>query len=821
MKNTLLPLSPEHAGMCLNLRPDTSGPYECLVPVMAPAVIDCRPWRTVGIYIEDNDNMVELFADGSVLGACSHSIDDDPPQPYVVADWLDGDIVDTYRCSDGYMILIDKAIYHAVYDGEGLMRCYVAVSPSDYPVPDIEVVSETSFSLPVESFRLSGNYGNGNTRLQAADADRLRSVLYETYCQGCADASANGQYIAPVLVRYRLYDRTGSMLMESMPKLLVPSGRHDRSMTAVLSVDPAGGIVMPGAVTVPVFRIMVTLPVSAGGVAGQRVDRLDIQVTPAIHCVDGNLSSVHRLETSSGRVTLQATLPGCDASGKATPRYRRDIKNALMACEDLFETVLSVRDPFSYEKTGHTLHVRPVARSLREEKSLLSEAVAESIPHWLTRCMLPHTVWGRVARRDGDTTLLGNISVGLFSGHPAEYYINHSSKAGDMETVAVVTFDDGRRLVTRGVSHSLNGMKLSPCVVYPDSHARSVYLQFKGSEGSVSGITLNLEPCGRFACYLADDVWPVEPDAIMYETDIPAEISSAVHYPGNIISYRGDVPGNNISGKEISMGCINAICPVGQPSSSAWESSRARYNVMMSDGIFSLSMNGCRIAAAVCLDSRPVMRRDAVTTVYGTDTGIRVYAIAGTDIVAVYGNKVITLARSTEAGILVWNRLHAELVAIPAAASGISRALVYHADSGGWSLRLLPGISAAYGCMMASRATSVCDGVLYDMCREVGEMSRCMYIREDIIEKTHPVRGIPYISEITVDLTGGDIDGTVTVGGHHGRGPWSVFSLLTVSGQVCRPLCHHIMMPSRRCVRVTVDAMMSADSRLGSIIIKN
>ncbi len=824
MKNTLLPSRPDHAGDCVNMRPCASVKEGYLEPVMAPALIDSLPWKTVGVYIEDNGIMTELFAAGSVLGACSHSVEEESPRPYVVADWLDGEIIDSYRCSGGYVIITDRDIYRVDYDSAGILRCRVNVDVSEYPVPMISIMSETSMTLSVGAFKVSGSYGQGSVRLQADDADRLRDALYEAYAGGVADAGYDGQYIAPVLARYRLFDRAGNMVMESVPKLIVPTGRHDRSMTTVLSVDTAGGYVLAGGLTVPLFKIGVSLPAeTAVGVAGQRVGRLEVQVTPSIHSVDPGLSAVHRLDTSSGRIMLHATLPGCgSSSGKATARYRRDVMKALAGCDLLFETVLSVRNPFTVSGTagGLTMQVMPVARSLKEERLLLSRAVCSDVPGWLTRCMLPHTVRGRVARRDGDTTVMGNLSVGLFAGHPMEYFANNGSELDDIETVAVVTFEDGRRLVTRGGGHTWADMKLSPLVVYPDREARSISLFAKGSDMTVRSVTLQLEPCGRFACCLDEDVWPVEPVAGATGWDIPDTVDPVIRYPGNIIVYGGDIPGGDMSGKEIFMGCINALHPVGQPSSSAWESSRSRYNVMGDEGIFTLSMKGRKVSSPVRLDSRPVMRRDAVATVSGGDKGVSVYAIAGGDLVVVSGNKVVTLARDIDAGMLVWDSIHAELTAIPCDMSGISRALVYHVDYGGWSTRLLPGISAVYSSQLVSRVTSVDDGgALLDICREVGEVSCCRYSARPELDITHQLRGIPFVGEVTVDVTGGYMDGMVTVEGHNGREPWSVFSQLMVEGAVNRPLCHHLVMPARKCVKVTVDAVMSRDSRLGDFVV--
>jgi len=814
----LIPDIPARAGECVNLRPDAVDPDGYLVPALPPAIAMNRAWRVVGAYVADNGTVMELLADGAVLGACSHGLDEDAPEPYIVAEGLDGEIAGSYPCHDGYMILTTTTMYHVVYDNDTMMlRCEEPVDTADYRTVGITVSSETSVSLPVAGFKLSGSYDSSSVRLDASDAVKLTRTLSDAYGQGCADATASGWFIAPVLARYKLFDSRGNMLFESVPKLMVPTGRHDRSMTTTLGVESGFSRVLAGGVTVPLYKIGVTVPASACSVADGRVARLEVQLTPQLHSVDGNLGAVHRMQSAVNATTLTATMPGCDVSGKATGRYRRSVLRALAVCDSLFSTVMTVENPFDNKEDIFT--VEATARTVDEERSLLSRASVDSRPLWLNRCLLPHTVSGTVGYRDGEVTLLGNLAVKLFGGHDVEYYVNHGSVSDDIETAAAVTFSDGRRAVNSGVSRMWRTMMLSPLIVYPDSSAVSIELQICDSTGKNRGLTLPLTPCGRFACYLGESMWPLGFDDDVGEFYLPRDTMVPEFYPGNIVVFGGDRPDNHMTGREVGLGRINAIVPVRQPSSSAWESSRSRFNVMGSDGIFSMSMSGRSTVSPVRLDSRPVMEVGAVSTVTGGYGCGRIYAIAGGDLVCVEGNRVRTLVGGIEATMLVWNRRRDELLAIiPSGNSGImSRALVMHAMCGGWSTRLLPAISAVFSNAVATRLTSVADGMVYNPEREVGAVVRSKYVTELKQPVTHIVRGVPFIDEVTVDLTAGNIDGSLTIAGHHGRGPARVFTRLDVTGELNRPIAHHTLMPARYRMTATIDALLSADARIGKV----
>ena len=698
MKNSLLPSLPELAHTCLNLRPDFSLGADRLVPVMPPAMVGLRPWRVIGIFQTPDDNVVELMVDGRVLGASVHGDSEPVSQPYVITGRLEGRATCAYRVADGFMVLTDRCMYHIVYDANGILRAETPVDASAYPTLVTLVTSETTVQAAVEGFKLSGSYGPTVVTLAPDDASRLDKAVIGAYSRASATAVADGGFVAPVFVRYRLIDSHNRLLMESVPKLHVPTGRHDYGATVSLSADLTGGRVMPGAIPLPLYRLSIQLPAADGSVAQRRIARIEVQLTPQIHRVDPSLGVINRLGYAASGDSLTVTLPGSDAA--LADRVRR----AMGRLDSLFETVAVIDNPFDGSQEVRTVAIPARVMTLDREIAALGRVVSADDSTWLSRCRPPHSVTAAVGVGQGDATLLGNLSVSLYDGAPVAHYLNSGSGAGAVETVATVSFGTERRAVA--ASLWMSGYRqavFSPVIAYPDPEATSIELTMRDSEGTVSSATFRLTRCGRYACYIDPGVKPVTlGPADDYE--VPQAFGQTVRYPGHLISYSSMAPLADIAGLKAGHGRINAIHPVARPSSSAWQSSRSRFLIMGDDGIFSMAMNGHTPVTPVLLDPRPVAGPGSVATATGHER--RVFVLAGRDLVAVDGNSVRTLATRTGASMLAWVAAHGELLAISTPMDGVSPALVYRPDCGGWSMRQLPPVSAVYYNPARARVTS-------------------------------------------------------------------------------------------------------------------
>lgn len=266
-------------------------------------------------------------------------------------------------------------------------------------------------------------------------------------------------------------------------------------------------------------------------------------------------------------------------------------------------------------------------------------------------------------------------------------------------------------------------------------------------------------------------------------------------------------------------GTIHAIHPVASPSSSAWESSRSRFIIAGTGGIFKLSLNSIHPLPPVRVDSRPVERPDAITTIDNVQGNPRVVAIAGDDLIAIEQNKVKTLARNITGKCIAWIKEYGELLLItPCDQPGtLSTALVMHADYNAWSSRRLPATTCCYSGTSGARLTSHTENRLYNLNREIGDRCRCIYSRELNITPGDKLSGVAIVEDIILDLTAGTVDGSLSIDAHHGRQPWRTFSRLIVLGEVNRPVKHRVLMPRRLKVRATLDAILSNDTILTSI----
>lgn len=815
MKNTLLPLKHTLAANCVNMRPSPACDLT-LEPVMAAAVVTEQPWHTIAIFNVGEGEVLELMARGNILGASRYATDEGPGDPYTVDINMEGEITGCYQGRDCYMVMTTRRIYRAVTDECGMLRVERPLDPEAFDLVSAEVVSETTMSVPVAPFQLSGNYNASATSLMATDASRLAGAMYDAYCSAVADATASGRLIAPVMMRYIVYDSSDRPLFVSVPKLIVPSGRHSTGMTTTMPLDRehrnAGGGTLP----LPLYRVGITVTAPTDALVGIRASRLDIQLSMQLHEAEEYLSPLHQLDGD----TLHATVPGCHSSTGENSRRTRLVLDALQRCDDIFTTVLSIGNPFSGDKPGtYTLDVP--GSTVKRDKAALS-AAKYFIPDTLCdACRLPNLVTAGTALRDGMMTVMGNVTISLWPGHPLAYYVNHGAVTDTVTTMTTVTFNDGRQLVRRDTRRGWRSCSLTPLIAYPSPMARSIEFVARDSDGNLYSRRLPLTPCGRFSCYLSPTLQPIalQPDPSRQWNDDSESYMPAIHHPGLVLIFNGDSPADNVRGCVTGNGTIHTIHHAGSPSSSAWESSRSRYNVLGVDGIFKLALNGGIPMTPVRLDDRQVEREDAAVNIYTANGVPRVAAIAGGDLVIIDRNKVRTVARGVKGSILAWCRNHGELLIIEPndRRDSQSIALVMHADHNGWSTRELPAATCCFNSPGGARLTSEAQNTLYDLNREVGDRRRCIYRTDINLKPLHKVRDIPFLNEVTLDLTASLVDGTLTIDAHQGKQPWRVFSRLIIDGEVNRPVCHHTIMPQRLIIRASLDAMLSPDAQLNGI----
>lgn len=807
---SILPDSPELAFNCLNLRPESVFGVNRLVPTLPPAIMASRRWRVIGIFNGRGDEVVELMVDGATLGASVHAQSARPSEPYIITNSLEGEATCAYRVADGFIVLTDKHMHHIVYDDSGVLRAEVPVSPSDYPTLVSSITSETTLQATVGGFNLSGVYTPDRATLDPDDAVKLDKAVRDAYSRASADALADGGFVAPVFVRYRMFDSDGKLLFVSTPKLHVPTGRHDYRATHSLTVDMDDRHVNTGSFPLSLYRLSLHLPASDGSAAQRQIARIEVQVTPQIHRVLISENVVNRLSHGVSGSSLTYLLPGCsDLSGGADSVNRR-LRKYIERFDAIFSTVVTIDNPFEGSKEARTVAIPGLQMLVHNEGPALRRKVSTE-PVWMSRCRPPHSVTAAVGAAQGDVTLLANLNVRLYDGAPVFHFVNSGTVADTVETVATVRFGDQRRAVTTATWHQgYRQAALSPVIIYPDPEATSITFTVRDSDGNVSSASFGLSRYGNYACYFDPDAKPITLTPCSGPLEVPASQNMTVNYPGHVVNMSD---GGDLQGIEAGYGCINAIVPVSQPSSSAWESSRARFHLMGDDGIMNLAIADGKLTPPVVLDPRRVDSPGAVATATGS-TG-RVYAIAGRDLVAIKGNKVGTVACNIDARMLVWIARHDELLVIPTPSDNLSNVLVYRPDAGGWSTRLLPPLSAVYSHPTLPRATSDTEDALYDLSADIGSPVRCRYTAPVPLEARHQMRDLPFLSEIVLDLTAGDVSGTLSIDCHNGHRPGVTLATAVINGSLERPLAHRLFLPPRLYIEATLDAMLSPDAVLG------
>lgn len=775
---------------------------------MPPAIMTEGGWRVLAIFTESGDRITELLFRGNELGACHHAAEERPPEPYVITNLLDGTpTAACRRTAGGYLVYTENREYTITVDGGGMLRAIIAIDSNDYPTPTIAVVSESLASFPVEECSLSGEYNARSTSLEARDVTRVSSALADAYCQASNDCSATGSLVAPILSRYRLYDRLGNMLFESVPKLHVPTGRHDENLAVTMDIDGSFSHLLGGYLALPNYKLGVIMPPRTNTVAAGMVARMEVQLTPQLHRVDAGLTATSRLfSPTPGALSLSATVPSLR---RDSPGYRNMITKAVAASDDLFETVLEITDPFGGVKAGTTVALQPAGKTVAAEKAILAKARGTSSTGWVSRCRLPHRLSAGVATDHGDIKLLGDLRIHLYSGHPAHYYMNSGNISDDIESVAVVTFGNDRRTVTRNSGRLWRDMTLSPLIAYPDPDATGIEITVRDTAGVHGTLSLPLSRCGRWAIYVAPELRPVVLPDYSTASTLPSigEINPTVQYPGRLLLFSGDKPGDGTHGVEINDGEIKVLHRVDRSTSSTWELSRTRYLVMGTGGIYTLTVSGSTPGMPVLLDSRGVKSSAAVAAITRLGDSSRVCAIASGDLVAIDINRVITLSRRIGASMLAWCGHRAELLAISEPQGDIegSRALVMHADSGGWSVHTLPAITSTYNHPLMSRLVG--SDTIYDLTREVDTRVHCRYSR-----RVGNAPGAPH--GVFLSLTGSNIQGSLRLTADNGRLPAVTISTLWLDGDLDAPLVHRYISRPRVRLTATLEATLSPDGRL-------
>ena len=791
----MLPHHYHLASQCVNMRPSPCNP-EVLIPAATPATMALHPWKHLGHFLDADNKVTEIFYHDDSLLARTYQYGTTPPDPYTVTDSLPGTPTTCLLTSTGFTILTTSDPLDLLWDDNStILRALPLCGVNDFPAITSATVNETSLPFNTGTLKLTREYNSLPENLDPADSRSLTDMITSVIESTADRATLDHVFTAPVLFRYRLLGDGGRVLFTSVPRLHVPSGRHAPS--SPLRVAPDGKTIPQALSSIEGFGIEVNLPPVTSALVRNSVERVELQLSRQLHISIADFLSLSQVRRENSSCALDIYIPRY--ATHAT--LESEVLKILKAPDENFTTSATLFSPFSSSSSQRVI-LSPLPVRINDEKTVRTS----STPLPFLRYLNYHDHGATVGINDAHRRLLADIHLRRYRGASLPYFINTGETLDNIETVMTVTFENGDKIVSSRYTRSERDIFLSPLLVYPDPAARKIEIQLCDSDGTNRYASFPLSPVDDvIACYINPGLQPIPltHSASTPEFIIPASTGIKASFPGHLLTVEN---GNSVSVTSIGSGKIHSIKPVCNPSASAWEASRSRFHLLASDGIYALSLNGGTLLAPRQLDSRPVLRPDA-TAILSTTNGNIHYAIAGGDLVTIESNRVKTLQKRVTETILAPLPRYGEILLIPLPhddATTIVQATVLHSyPSRGWSKRTLPAPLCQYSNGTVSYLTA--RDSLIDLNDEIAVPVQCHYHRELKTGIRHP-HGIPArMSSIYIDIDSPSARGDITLTASHGTQEGQPLSRLTIDGAINTPLCHHLLVPRRRRLWLTLN----------------
>ncbi|MDE5749415.1 MAG: hypothetical protein K2H87_01440, partial [Duncaniella sp.] len=168
-------------------------------------------------------------------------------------------------------------------------------------------------SAPVPPITLKGSYDSRTHTVADADAVAIGSALRTAY-RRIADASAaNHRYVQPVMARYKLVGRDGTVLYTSAPVLVAPA--EGLQMTSAQMHVDAPGYAQTSQMTLSAsaFGLEVVKANPDSEIWTNLVDHVEIEVAPQLHPLDtasGGASICRYLGVEGQNLRYRCLVPG-------------------------------------------------------------------------------------------------------------------------------------------------------------------------------------------------------------------------------------------------------------------------------------------------------------------------------------------------------------------------------------------------------------------------------------------------------------------------------------------------------------------------------
>ena len=772
-----------NGGECVNMRCEADG---SLMPVGALAVVADGDYVPL-CYCAKGEGRVTLAHRGLYL----YAIGDDGEVESVAV------LAAQVRCgvavANGAVLMLADRVCRIVWNGTGWT---VEYDTDERPIVRLKTMSTAELSASTSPRTLAGSYTHWQGGLNDDDCEAIVADVKKAYARVCDDARRAGCYVQPVVARYCLYDKRGSMVVESAPVVLSIDGLQGLG-GFVAQVDANGGAynkLKSYTLTLGVYMIGYEVDEQWADVVADYSVR--VYVTPQLHPVDWSAKAVLRQQWAT---TQSANLH----------IYLPEASNAPDRCRDAVGRLMSQFDALAQEVASAPLSVgtkligrvagNGMEADIKAWQGLTTVVRNTDVSNvMMSECRLPHRWVASTGRTVGDVVVWGDISTMKCDGYALPMFAAEvDNRVGRWNAWARVTMADGDTVLWKGEGDSNAPLKLSPLLCYPHRDAVKMKVMVGYADNSVKSREVDLTPEGDVAVWIDSSFAAV--DLLDDEAYVvPSASSETTRYEGAVAIATADEPMALTVGRIVSPGRVVAVTPAVR-SSSSWDFARCHLYAFTREGIYAVSVGGNRkTIASNIIDGRGVERADGVAV-----SPSQVYAIASGSLVAVAGSRVKTLNGRVEHCSVGWSSAMGELWCVN--------------DDGRVTIVADGGQYGRDECV--SRLVEMADGQLL---LEVGSRLLCAS-RENADERVVSWRkridvGPKWrLVQVVwcVDAANGNVEVGVE-GDHGGNTPLTMLSL-TAMGAINAPLTVRVFAPARRYLTLSMKGVLCADARVNDV----
>lgn len=681
-----------------------------------------------------------------------------------------------------------RAVY-AGYDKEGVISYYGEMPQ----LPTLRLESREGRDLTVStgSVGLSGQSDVHGTTLTDSDTAAVSAAVMRVYEKLKRRFAGIGQFLQPILCRYRLTDGSGSTIVSSLPVLLSGAGGIAcRSEIALKGTDGNLGSLDSATMSGRGFEVVLCGMESLPAPWGRMVKKAIVEVCDTeIDPMESEGQCRCRVANDGHGATVYASLPltGAEARWRA-------VTMAITTGKGLREH-LTVENPLnegceaevavgSYEMAGAE-NGRGLMDQLHTERDSVSyDIIAEA----------------------GGRYIGAGRRVESFGGCRAECFAT-SGGSGSWRAVTEVTIErpDGSEEKRQWLSSGESGApaRLSGLLTVPDANAKALSVTINSGGKTVKqSYKLRSVPEAGCACYMSEDMTELTPSESAAWAPV-GEISEAEgSYEPGYIGVFADPMLEQETDCAMTGGRVAYVCAAARGSGS-WDFSRVKLLIFGSTGTAVMTLNGeGKIHSMAPMDGRPVKERRNVCLASG-DKGERVLAIAGGDLVEVDRSGVKTLKRGVDGNSVGWSGRYREVwIGGPAGALrriNIDRPeeeIEVRADALSGRVRMAQSAEGLLAGSDGDSAVCNCDECRHDLLQDVAIALRRLNPRQK--------EGEPGLQNLAIELTADELHGEAGVWGDNGDGEAEELGAYEIDGNLREESVLRMVAPYRRWTEVHV-----------------